>query len=65
MIKYFGYPVEIHYVTAEDGYILEVHRIPHGLKNTIENTTTPVYLQHGIFISSAEFIYQTPERGLG
>ncbi|XP_069960382.1 lipase 3-like isoform X2 [Cherax quadricarinatus] len=35
LIEVRGYPVEVHYVTTQDGYILELHRIPHGrLDNT-------------------------------
>ena len=30
LINYWGYPVEQHWVTTEDGYILGLHRIPHG-----------------------------------
>ncbi len=30
MIKYWGYPFEEHFTTTEDGYILGIHRIPHG-----------------------------------
>ena len=28
-----GYPAETHYATTEDGYILAMHRIPHGKQN--------------------------------
>ncbi|KAK6039464.1 ab-hydrolase associated lipase region, partial [Cooperia oncophora] len=30
IIRYWGYPVEIHYAVTRDGYILELHRIPYG-----------------------------------
>lgn len=30
MIEMAGYPVETHYVSTKDGYILKLHRIPSG-----------------------------------
>jgi pimeloyl-ACP methyl ester carboxylesterase len=30
LIRYMGYESETHYVTTQDGYILEMHRIPYG-----------------------------------
>lgn len=65
MIKKFGYPVEVHKVTTEDGYILEWHRIPHGIDGSSKDTKAVVYLQHALLCSSADYVYQTPERGLG
>lgn len=46
-----GYPVEIHYVTSSDGYILELHRIPHGKDQKMASNVSrrPVFLQHGLF----------------
>lgn len=30
MIRHWGYPAESHQVTTADGYVLTLHRIPHG-----------------------------------
>lgn len=65
MIEKFGYPVEVYKATTEDGYILELHRIPHGIKDDADKTKAVIYLQHPLFSSSAEFVYTTPEKGLG
>ncbi len=35
MITKNGYPAETHTVTTEDGYILEIHRIPFGKDSPI------------------------------
>jgi len=34
LVKYWGYPVETYNVQTKDGYILEMHRIPHGKKKS-------------------------------
>lgn len=54
-----GYPVEIHSATTEDGYILQMHRIPYGIapgSGPGEGSKTPVYLQHCLLCSSAEWV---------
>ncbi|PIO55667.1 ab-hydrolase associated lipase region, partial [Teladorsagia circumcincta] len=30
IVRYWGYPAEVHYAVTQDGYILELHRIPYG-----------------------------------
>jgi len=51
-------------VDTIDGYLLEVHRIPHG-KNTKQYRKFPVFLQHGIVASSADWIINGPSKALG
>jgi len=57
LIEKYGYPVETHQVETEDGYILELHRIP-------KPGATPVLIQHGLLASSAEWVIMGPEKGL-
>jgi len=44
LIESSGYQVETHSVVTEDGYLLEMHRIP--------STGKPVFLMHGMLCSS-------------
>ncbi|CAH1119116.1 unnamed protein product [Phaedon cochleariae] len=63
LIKAEGYPVESHYVTTSDGYILNVHRIPHG-NNTTKINKKVAFLQHGLLSSSADWVLLGPRRSL-
>ena len=68
LIEKAGYPVEIHMATTDDGYILEMHRIPHGKINSSLHSNGPrpvVYLQHCLLCSSAEFVLRDPPTALG
>ena len=66
LIRQAGYPAETHYVTTQDGYILAMHRIPHGITNGEEDITRPViFVQHGLLCSSADWVMPTPSKGLG
>jgi len=65
MIKSVGYPAETYNVTTEDGYILTIHRIPHGKENADITDRPVVFLQHGLLCSSADWIMPTPSKGLG
>ncbi|KAK5643344.1 hypothetical protein RI129_007189 [Pyrocoelia pectoralis] len=55
IVRRHGYPLEIHNVTTDDGYILTVFRIPYGRHG---NTTSkkPVFLQHGLTLNGGAFI---------
>lgn len=63
MIERDGYPCEVHFISTDDGYILQLHRIPQ--RNYIENKTTPVLIQHGLLGSSADFLLLGPNKALG
>lgn len=65
-----GYPCETHTLTTEDGYILELHRIPHGIKGTNasyhSNSPRPVVLlMHCLFCSSNDWLMNYPDSALG
>uniref|UniRef100_A0AC34RE17 Partial AB-hydrolase lipase domain-containing protein n=1 Tax=Panagrolaimus sp. JU765 TaxID=591449 RepID=A0AC34RE17_9BILA len=67
IIKRWGYPVEEHNVTTEDGYILTMHRIPYGKDTTIpQDARRPVvFLQHGLEASSSSWVTNLPSLSLG
>lgn len=65
----YGYPLEAHKVQTADGYVLEIHRIPHG--RVADNTwgrefgKVPIVLQHGLAGSSADWVISGPGKALG
>ncbi|XP_063593362.1 lipase lipl-1-like [Penaeus indicus] len=63
LIEAFGYPVETHHLTTEDGYILEMHRIPHGISGPSESRPV-AFLEHCLLCSSADYIMNVPEKAL-
>lgn len=65
-IKRSGYPVEDHELTTDDGYIIHLFRIPHGVKSReMKRTRPPVLLMHGLFDSSNCYIVLGRENSLG
>lgn len=65
LIAKYGYPAEIHRLTTDDGYILEMHRIPGSPRSPPARGKRVVYLQHGLLDSSACWILMGPHHGLG
>lgn len=67
MTKY-KYPLEIHDIVTEDGYILQLHRIPHARNDNNKvrsKMKTPILLMHGMGGSSAGWILMGPGKSLG
>ncbi|KAF2890938.1 hypothetical protein ILUMI_15234 [Ignelater luminosus] len=62
LIQKYGYPCENHTVVTPDGYILEMHRIPHG-KKSFPDKRSVIYLQHRILASSADWVLPGPLKG--
>lgn len=65
-----GYPFENHKVYTEDGYILEMHRVPGGnYKNkTLADFKGPrpaVLINHGLADSSSAFLFAAANQSLG
>ena len=60
IIQHRGYPVEVHHVTTDDGYILELHRILSGLPSS-----RPVLLHHGILGTGAHWLMNPTDQALG
>ncbi|KAG7296058.1 hypothetical protein JYU34_021155 [Plutella xylostella] len=65
LVRKYNYPLEEHTVTTSDGYVLTLHRIPHG--RDAHSTPGPrpvIFLMHGIVCSSADWVITGPGSGL-
>uniref|UniRef100_A0A7I5ECI5 Abhydro_lipase domain-containing protein n=1 Tax=Haemonchus contortus TaxID=6289 RepID=A0A7I5ECI5_HAECO len=66
IIRHWGYPVEEHRVVTADGYILVLHRIPHGKENGNSTAYRPVvFLQHGLLCTSSIWLLNLPHQSAG
>lgn len=64
IIRDKGYPVEEHLVVTEDGFVLNVQRIPDGHKSTKKGPKRVVFLQHGLLSSSSDWVINFPPESL-
>ncbi|KAH7934018.1 hypothetical protein HPB49_020482 [Dermacentor silvarum] len=73
LIEYHGYPCETTHVTTEDGYILQVDRVPYGIHDNVSDTDRgngtsirhPVLLVPAIFTTSDVYFLNFPWQSLG
>ncbi|GAV64288.1 Abhydrolase_1 domain-containing protein/Abhydro_lipase domain-containing protein [Cephalotus follicularis] len=59
-----GYKCEEHEVKTQDGYILNVNRIPEGLVGGFGAKRQPVLLQHGVLVDGMTWLLNPPDQNL-
>ncbi|XP_050300262.1 lipase 3-like [Anthonomus grandis grandis] len=65
VVESFGYPTEVHEVETEDGYLLNVFRVPYGQKSEAKQPNEyPVIINHGLMGSAENFIIGGPKKAL-
>ncbi len=60
----YGYPYEVHHVTTEDGYILEMWRVKHGASGNGDANAKPIFLNHGLLACASTFMAHLPRYAL-
>ncbi|XP_039294921.1 lipase 1 isoform X2 [Nilaparvata lugens] len=65
LIAEAGYNFEIHNVTTNDGFIINIFRILPKSTEDRKKERPVVIIQHGIMCSSSDWVYLGKERGLG
>uniref|UniRef100_A0A914WZT1 Lipase n=1 Tax=Plectus sambesii TaxID=2011161 RepID=A0A914WZT1_9BILA len=60
IITYWGYPSQTVPVTTQDGYILQVHRIPYGKSGPGSGKRPVVFMQHGLEGQSSNWVTNLP-----
>ncbi|XP_014486204.1 PREDICTED: lipase 3-like [Dinoponera quadriceps] len=64
MVEQYGYPAEEHSVITEDGYHLQIHRIPGSPLWKDKKKKNVVFIQHGILASSESWVMFGPGKDL-
>ncbi|XP_065225596.1 lipase member J-like [Planococcus citri] len=64
IVRKNGYPGEAHIVESQDGYLLELHRVPYGKAGPGINKRIPVFLHHGLLCSSMDWVINGPNKSL-
>ena len=66
-MKSFGYPIEEHSIQSQDGYIITMHRIPHGFPVEQGQDLNPrpvVLLAHCMMASSVVYTFGPTNQSL-
>jgi pimeloyl-ACP methyl ester carboxylesterase len=70
MVVARGFPIETHSATTEDGYILQLYRIPHGREEHATNLHSTgqlkptVLIMHGLLGSAFDFVNNMADQSL-
>lgn len=66
LVEEKGYPFEEYTCETKDGYLLTMHRIPHGKDaDPTSEARPPVLLKHGVLDSSYTWVANAPDQSLG